>query len=124
MKKNGDVNTIIVLDNYLAQKMGISNLFPCLTIKFLPTNATNKNQPDNMEMLAALKVGYKSLLLQTLLETFNKPGGYKEAARIWSIQLPVMKGIKYGGKPHILYFMKMLKKYGTRKFLMKAYSYS
>ena len=56
MEKIGDVNAVLIFDNYLAQNIDMSNLLPRLKINFLPPNVTNKHQPSDMGMIAALRV--------------------------------------------------------------------
>ena len=46
-------------------------------VRFLPPNITNKRQPDNMGMIASLKVGYKTLMINQLLDLFDEEGGFK-----------------------------------------------
>ena len=58
-EENGDVNAVLILNNYLANNIDMSNLFPYLTIKFLTPNITNNHQTVNMGMTAALNIGYK-----------------------------------------------------------------
>ena len=62
-----------------------------------------------MEIIAATKVGYKSLLLRTLLKIFDAPGGFEHAAKEREKQKRGCRGIYYRGKPHILDCMEMLK---------------
>ena len=73
MKKNGDVNEVLIFDKYLAHNIDMPKLFPRLTIKFLPTDVTKKHQPANTGMTAMLNVGYKSLFLRTLMGNFDPP---------------------------------------------------
>jgi hypothetical protein len=61
-----------------------------------------------MGLIAAVKVGYKSKMLELLLDIFDIPGGFVEAARVRSQQRPGCKGIDYGGKAHVLDAMKIL----------------
>ena len=43
-----------------------------------------------------------------LLKIFDAEGGYKGAATLWQQQKLGMKGILFGGKPHIYNCMQML----------------
>ena len=108
LKRHGHVNCILLLDNFSGHNVDISKFSPRLTILFLPPNVTCKHQPADMGMIASLKVGYKSLYLKNLLEIFDNEGGYEEAARLRKQQKRGMKGILFGGKPHILDCMQML----------------
>ena len=63
-----------------------------------------------MGMICALKAGYKSIFLRSLLEIFDSPGGYAEAARQRAVQRPGLKGLDFGGKPHLLDCMLILRK--------------
>jgi hypothetical protein len=51
-------------------------------IKFLPPNLTSKRQPADMVMIASLKVGYKSLMLNELLDLFDEGGGFETEERM------------------------------------------
>ena len=53
--------------------------FPCVLIIFL--NGTNKNQTSYIGMVALIKVGYKIMMLSTLLEVFDEEGIYKEQSK-------------------------------------------
>ena len=55
-KKNVDVNAVININKYLMHNIDMSNLFPCLTIKFSNPNVTNNHYHADMGMIAALKV--------------------------------------------------------------------
>ena len=109
LKRNGDVNAILILDNCSAHKFDMSMIPVKLTILFLPPNVTNRHQPADMGMIAGLKAGYKSLYLHTLLGIFDTPGGYEKAAERRMKQRRGQRGIQHGGKPHILDCMEMLK---------------
>ena len=75
------VPCIILFDNFSAQKLSDEefsaleerNFFIC----FLPPNITSKNQPADMGMIASLKVGYKTLMINQLLDLFDEEGGFK-----------------------------------------------
>lgn len=74
------------------------------------TKLDDKYAPANMGMIARTKVGYKSHYLYSLLEIFDAPGGYKHAAEErGDKQNRGCRDVKYGGKPHMLDFMEMLK---------------
>ena len=109
LQENGHVNAILILDNCSAHKIDISKISKKITIKFLPPNVTSRHQPTDMGMIAALKTGYKALFLRQLLEIFDVPGGYEQAAVCRARQKKGQKGIQYGGKPHILDCMTMIK---------------
>ena len=109
LRRHGDVNAILILDNCTAHKIDEKYLPKHLHILFLPPNVTNRHQPADMGMIAATKVGYKSLYLRTLLEIFDAPGGFEHAAEERKKQKRGCRGVNYGGKPHILDCMEMLK---------------
>ena len=109
LQENGHVNAILILDNCSAHKIDVSKISSRITIKFLPPNVTSRHQPADMGMIAALKTGYKALYLRQLLQIFDVPGGYEQAAVTRRRQKPGQKGIQYGGKPHILDCMTMMK---------------
>ena len=59
MNKNWNGNAVLILDNYLAHNIDMSNLFPNLTIKFLHPSVTKKHQPSEMGTIMELKLGCK-----------------------------------------------------------------
>lgn len=58
--------------------------------------------PARLGIITALKIGYKSTLLEKLLAIFDVEGGFEQAARQRSRQKRGCKGIDFAGKPHIL----------------------
>ena len=80
MQENGHVNAILILDNCSAHKIDISKISSKITIKFLPPNVTSRHQPADMGMITGLKTGYKALFLHQLLQIFDVPGVYEQAA--------------------------------------------
>ena len=109
-KRHGVVNAILILDNCSAHKIDMSLLPKHLVILFLPPNVTNTHQPADMGMIASLKMGYKSVYLRRLLDIFDAPGGFETAAEERRKQKRGCKGVSYGGKPHLLDCMEMLKR--------------
>ena len=109
LRKHGDVNAILVLDNCSAHNIDMSRIPARLTIKFLPPNVTSRHQPADMGMIAALKAGYKAMFLRYLLDIFDKEGGFEAAAVSRARQRRGCRGVQHGGKPHILDCMFMLK---------------
>lgn len=109
LKRHGDVHAILLLDNCSAHKIDEKYVPKNLHILFLPPNVTNRHQPADMGMIAGTKVGYKALYLRALLEIFDAPGGCEHAAEERKKQKRGCRGVKYGGKPHILDCMEMLK---------------
>lgn len=67
----------MLLDNCTTHHIDISVLPEKLVIYFLPPNVTNTHQPADMGMISTLKVGYKTVILQKLLDVFDVEGGYK-----------------------------------------------
>lgn len=109
LRKHGDVNAILILDNCSAHNIDMSRIPARLTIKFLPPNVTSRHQPADMGMIAALKAGYKAMFLRYLLDIFDKEGGFEAAAVSRARQRRGCRGVQHGGKPHILDCMFMLK---------------
>ena len=107
--ENGDVNTILILDNCTVHDIDQSRLPNRLFIKFFPLNVTNRHQPADMGMIAALKAGYKSLYQKKLLAIFDAPQGFECAAVQRAQRRRGQKGIEVGGKPHLLDCMIMIK---------------
>ena len=58
MKKNGDVNEVLIIDNDSAHTIDTTNLLLYLKIKFLSPNVTSKHQISVMGTIAALNIGY------------------------------------------------------------------
>ena len=48
-------------------------------VRFLPPNITRKRQPSDMSMIAPLDVGYKTLMINKLLDLFDEEGGFELA---------------------------------------------
>ena len=79
LKHCGDVTFIILIHNCTSYIMDLSQLPNNLNILFLPPNVTNLHQPTYIWMIAALKFGYNSLYIHSILLIFDKPGGFDEA---------------------------------------------
>jgi DDE superfamily endonuclease len=104
----GHGHCIMLLDNCSAHKIEESILPPWLHILFLPPNVTNKHQPADMGMIAALKAGYKTKMLSGLLDLFDAPGGYEAAAEARKRAKRGQRGLSVGGKAHIIDAMNIL----------------
>ena len=74
------INAILILYNYTAYQIDMLLLPINLIIIFLPPNVTSPHQAVDMGIISSLKIGYKILLLERLLEIFNVDGGYDFAA--------------------------------------------
>ena len=109
INKHGNVPCVLLLDNFSGHKdLGLGMLPNNLHIVFFPPNVTNSHQPANMGLIAALKVGYKSKMLEVLLGIFDEVGGFEEATRVRRQQRRGCKGIDCGGKAHVLDAMQIL----------------
>ena len=98
----------MLLDNCTAHYID-KHLYPyLLIILFLPPNVTNRHQPADMGMIAAIKVGYRVNLLGILLALFDVEGGYAAAAVARALVPTGCRGLDYGGKATILDAMKIL----------------
>ena len=72
MSVNGDGNAVLLLENCSAQTDLNSDQLPDrLTVVYLPPNMTSNHQPEDMLMIASLKVGYKKTLLSNLFSVFD-----------------------------------------------------
>jgi hypothetical protein len=82
--KGRGVPCCILLDNCSAHKLGDNEMEELerknVFIKFLPPNLTSKRQPADMGMIASLKAGYKTFMLNELLDLFDQEGGFELAA--------------------------------------------
>jgi hypothetical protein len=75
------VSCILLIDNCSAQtKLDKEKIPENLIIIYLPPNITSHFQPAHMGMIASLKFAYRVLLLQTLLDIFDQPNGFKKVA--------------------------------------------
>jgi len=96
----------VLLDNCSAHKLSDAEFAVYreqkIYIEFLPPNLTSQYQPADMGMIAALKVGYKTIMLTKLLSIFDEDGGYQSAFERRKKQPPGCKGIDFGGKATIL----------------------
>jgi hypothetical protein len=61
-----------------------------------------------MGIIAAIKIGYKTLLLQTLLAVFDEPGAFRNAQTQRNRRRRGCRGINYGGKATVLDAMNLL----------------
>ena len=121
-KHGSATKALLLLDNCGAHKLDAGTLLPpWLNIVFLPENMTSRMQPADMGMIAALKVGYKTTMLKKLLEIFDMPGGYERAAAIRKKMKPGLRGLDFGGKPHVLDAMNIVQDLWTKddKFARK-----
>ena len=70
---------ILLLDNCTAHDIDMTKLPYHLIVLFLPPNVTNTHQPADMGVIACLKVGYKTVMLEKLLSIFDVEGGFEQA---------------------------------------------
>jgi hypothetical protein len=109
VRTHGDVWGILLLDNCSAHHgLNEDNLPRKLSIIFFPANLTNRHQPCDMGIIAGVKVGYRLILLKTLLAIFDEKDGYEKAAKSRKKQPRGTKGVEYGGKPTVLDAMNMV----------------
>jgi hypothetical protein len=109
VRKFGDVKAILLLDNCSAHTdLDESRLPKKLIIQFLPPNVTSRHQPADMGIIAAIKVGYRTLMLCQLLALFDEPNGFKNAERARKQRRQGCKGLDVGGKATILDTMMLL----------------
>ena len=70
---------------------------------------TNTHQPDDMVMISSIKVAYKGKIVEQLLSIFDIEGGYLRAYDERKKQNRGYKGIEFGGKPHLIDTMIIMK---------------
>jgi hypothetical protein len=88
-KKRGNVWAILLLDNCSAHHGLDDGILPDkLIIIFFPPNLTNRHQPCDMGIIAAIKVGYRLILLRTMLAIFDEENGYEKVAQLRSTRRP------------------------------------
>ena len=93
LKYQGNINSILTLDNCTAHDIKHFCLPTRIGIKFLPQKVTCPHQQADMGIIASFKVGYKVLCLWKLLEIFDTPGGFEKAAVARKRQLRGCRGI-------------------------------
>ena len=105
-KHGRGVPCLLLLDNCSAHKLTDEEFKAYedqkVYIHFLPPNLTSKHQPADMGMIAALKVGYRTKYLSSLLDLFDVENGYELAVERRKRQLAGCKGLKFGGKATVL----------------------
>ena len=105
-KHGRGVPCLLLLDNCSAHKLTAEEFKAYedqkVYIHFLPPNLTSKHQPADMGMIAALKVGYRTLYLSSLLQLFDVENGYEMAAERRKRQAAGCKGLAFGGKATVL----------------------
>lgn len=71
-RKNGERKCILILDNCPAHH-GIDEkqIAPFIILKFLPPKLTALHQPADQGMIALIKLGYKTTMLNRLLDIFD-----------------------------------------------------
>ena len=126
-KTHGDVCELLLLDNCSSHKgLDDNRMTKKFVIIFFPPNVTNENQPADMGIVAAMKVGYRTHMLSIILDIFHEPDGYKNAEVARARRPRGCKGVHYGGKATILDAMSFLlevwehdAKYATREAVMR-----
>ena len=98
----GNVLCILLLDNCSAHMVPNDAYPDKIMLYFLPPGVTSKHQPADMGMIAALKVGYRMKMLDSLLAIFDVDGGYASAATTRGLQKAGCRGLAYGGKATVL----------------------
>ena len=111
LKYQGNINSILTLDNCNSHDMKQFCLPTLQGIKFIPQKLTSCHQPDDMDIIAYLKVGYKYLYLRKLMEIFDTPGDFERATVSRKRQRRRCRGIYYGDEPHMLYFMMIFQQF-------------
>jgi DDE superfamily endonuclease len=107
-QKWGDSDCILILDNCTAHKIDTTILPTWFHLIFRPPNMTSNFQPADMGMIASLKIGYKAIMLQKLLDIFDAEGGFEGAANIRRTVRKGQRGLDYGGKATIVDAMYIL----------------
>ena len=94
----GNMYCILLLDNCTAYNIDLTLIPSRIIIIFFPPNVTNRFQPADMRMIAALKVRYRIIILGKLLDIFDTDGGYEEAVIRRAQQPSGCKVLDYDGK--------------------------
>ena len=78
LRTEGDVNAMLFLGNCSFHTLSYKDKLKIpkrLFVFILPPNVANTHQPDEMGIIASIKVGYKVTLLDQLLSIFTIEGG-------------------------------------------------
>lgn len=108
-KKHGNVRCVLILDNCPAHK-SLEHPEYCkargipaeIIFLFFPPNLTCHLQPADMGIIAVLKVGYKIILLTTLLPLFEEENAYEKLKALREKTGAGLRGLGVGGQPHVL----------------------
>jgi hypothetical protein len=127
----GAVVCLLLLDNCSAHTMDRKDTHASealLIIFFFPPLMTNTHQPADMGMIAAAKVGCRSIMLGKLLAIFDVEGVYERVATSRLRQRRGCRGLLHGGKATTLDAMEILTetwngdgKYARDKGLMRCW---
>jgi hypothetical protein len=111
LKHHGNVYCLLLLDNCPAPANLDSNRIPDrLVIRFFPPNCTSFLQPADMGMIASLKLGYKAIMLKTLLSICDDPVLYTDAIEAGRTARRGCKGLSCCAKAHLLDAMEIMVK--------------
>jgi len=111
LKHHGNVYCLLLLDNCPAHANLDSNRLPDhLVIRFFPPNCTSFLQPADMGMIASLKLGYKAIMLKTLLSICDDPVLYTDAIEAGRTARRGCKGLSCCAKAHLLDAMEIMVK--------------
>jgi hypothetical protein len=109
LKHHGNVYCLLLLDNCPAHANLDSNRNPDrLVIHFFSPNITSFLQPADMVMIASLKIGYKALMLRTLLSICDDPFLYTVAIEAGRTARQGCKGLSCCAKAHQLDAMEIM----------------
>ena len=101
------MNTILTLNNYIAQKeldSDVANKFVLLDnfiIIFLPPNLTSRIQPADMAITSVLKIRYKVFRVNIFLDVYEDQS-FTDIYLGRNKQKRFFKGLSFGGKSHSL----------------------
>ena len=108
MKTHRKFYALLILDNCsahkdlndsdVARKFGLPDKW---CIIFLPPNLTSRIQPEDMGIIAVLKVGYKFFMVRRLLDAYEDHF-FTDIDTAWKIQKRGCKGLAFGGKYRVL----------------------
>jgi hypothetical protein len=103
LKHHGNVYSLLLLDNCPAHANLDSDRIPDhLVIHFFRPNRTSFLQPADMVMIASLKIGYKAIMLKTLLSICDDPVLYTDATEAGRTAQRDCKGLSCCAKAHLL----------------------
>ena len=104
--RNGG-KVLLILDNAKIQ-VDVADVPVNIIIRYLPANLTSMYQPMDQGVIRSLKIGYKQLMLEKLLEICDNRELYNERKAEAALKRRGQKGLQFACKAHIVDAMNLL----------------